>query len=569
MVGEIFEAIIDELTCLLDTASMENIHLPIEAFTSYSRLNESIVAQMAPKITPKLLKFFKSLHHETSVANELLNLFKIWCSYDACRDLLVNNFIPFILDIIELYYNATPNADNKDSVLVPQAKGSAVVEAHDKESRPLIDASILTHVMDLLCTLLKRTKDRTSAEFAKIIDVFPRLLNYVHKSDDMFLLLNGVSTLRTFINIGANEVLKRSTPKDIIEVAKKMLLPTTNENTAICIGNYVIQIFHKIEPKIDTNLLMSVVWKIYKSRMPSAVQSLILIFSRLIHSHPKEILDFLSETSIDNRISLKIVLDKWLLQQPLFRGFYTRNTTLSALLKIFQQRDARIESLMVIGYNPSHSNVNSEVNAPFKILSLLLRYLDNEISPKKATLPKNRRGAQEESKEGSLMAGYKMKRDLQPSTNTGGDGERLDTIDVQDDDDDDYKGAAANFSDDNEECQNSDDAPDSDDERRRKAAADRIEVNLDDVNDEDDNEGLLKGGLLGSSGPPGLFTIKESNDRGLADMETGSEVYMSELLVTLIDCLNPFRPVSTWKTLTKQKSKMKRTCLNLETLSAI
>jgi hypothetical protein len=27
-----------------------------------------------------------------------------------------------------------------------------------------------------------------------------------------------------------------------------------------------------------------------------------------------------------------------------------------------------------------------------------------------------------------------------------------------------------------------------------------------------------------------LFKIKESNDKGLADMETGSEVYMSELL---------------------------------------
>ena len=234
-----------------------------------------------------------------------------------------------------------------------------------------------------------------------------------------------------------------------------MLLPSTNENTAICIGNYVIQIFHKIEPKIDTNLLMSVVWKIYKSRMPSAVQSLILIFSRLIHSHPKEILDFLSETSIDNRISLKIVLDKWLLQQPLFRGFYTRNTTLSALLKLFLQRDPRIESLMVIGYNPSHSNVNSEVNAPFKILSLMLRYLDNEISPKKATLPKNRRGhALEESKEGttgsSLMAGYKMKRDNPVSTTTG-DGERLDTIDVQDDDDDYQPGEdARKFSDDDE-----------------------------------------------------------------------------------------------------------------------
>ena len=41
-------------------------------------------------------------------------------------------------------------------------------------------------------------------------------------------------------------------------------------------------------------------------------------------------------------------------------------------------RDSRIESLMVIGYNPSHSNINSEVNTPFKILSTLLRFLDNE-----------------------------------------------------------------------------------------------------------------------------------------------------------------------------------------------
>ena len=29
-----------------------------------------------------------------------------------------------------------------------------------------------------------------------------------------------------------------------------------------------------------------------------------------------------------------------------------------------------------------------------------------------------------------------------------------------------------------------------------------------------------------------LFQIKESQDKGLADMETGSEVYMSELLVS-------------------------------------
>ena len=30
-----------------------------------------------------------------------------------------------------------------------------------------------------------------------------------------------------------------------------------------------------------------------------------------------------------------------------------------------------------------------------------------------------------------------------------------------------------------------------------------------------------------------LFAVKESQDKGLADMETGSEVYMSELLVSI------------------------------------
>lgn len=114
-----FLQILDELTGILDTTSLETIYLPIEAFTQYSRLNEDIVAQMAPKITPKLLKFFRNYHNEGALASELLNLFKIWCNYDTCRDIFVNTFIPFIMEIIDNYYQNTPNVDNKDQMLVP------------------------------------------------------------------------------------------------------------------------------------------------------------------------------------------------------------------------------------------------------------------------------------------------------------------------------------------------------------------------------------------------------------------------------------------------------------------
>ena len=115
--------------------------------------------------------------------------------------------------------------------------------------------------------------------------------------------------------------------------------------------------------------------------MPSIVQSLVLIFARLIQTNPTEIIQFLVETSIENRSCLKIVLDKWFLQQALFRGAYTRTVTISSLCKLFLLREETIEQLMVITYNPSHSNINSEVNAPFKMLSLMLRFLDNETKP--------------------------------------------------------------------------------------------------------------------------------------------------------------------------------------------
>ena len=60
-----------------------------------------------------------------------------------------------------------------------------------------------------------------------------------------------------------------------------------------------------------------------------------------------------------------------------------------------------------------------------------------------------------------------------------------------------------------------------------------------------------------------LFKIKESNDKGLADMETGSEVYMSELLVSKILISNLilkfYRLALIWKTLMKRTNRMKKT----------
>lgn len=313
----------------------------------------------------------------------------------------------------------------------------------------------------------------------------------------MFLLLHGTTALKNFIFVGHTEILKIVDAAKIIEVSKKLLSPLTNEQAAMCLGNLIIQIFHKIQPDIDTSVLFCVVQKIYKSRMPSTLQSLVLVFARLIHTNPNEIVELLSETSVDNRISLKVVLDKWLLQQPLFRGQYTRTVTLSALQKLFMMRDSRIESLMVIGYNPSHSNINSEVNAPFKILSTLLRFVDTETKGELS----GKKGPEEEKDSEPAFAGYQMKRNFQG-------GERLDTMEGYNDlygdeeepseNDEDNQNDFDNMKDESssEEDQGENADGDSPDKKKKPkknknknnldTSQEKIEVNLDDIEDDED-----------------------------------------------------------------------------------
>lgn len=88
--------------------------------------------------------------------------------------------------------------------------------------------------------------------------------------------------------------------------------------------------------------MQEIVLKVFRSRMPSVIQSLVLVYSRIINSKTevaqpfqagewkdklKNIVDFLASFSIENRMGLKILVDKWLLQQSLFRGTFTKIST--------------------------------------------------------------------------------------------------------------------------------------------------------------------------------------------------------------------------------------------------
>jgi len=151
----------------------------------------------------------------------------------------------------------------------------------------------------------------------------------------------------------------------------------------------IAQYYAHIDGKIDVTILEAIVKRIYRAKMPSIVQSLVVVFSRFINIFPKEILKFLTSIQVENRVGLKVLIDKWLLHQPLFRGSYFTNVSIKALTILFDLKDNVVETLMVIGYDPSHSTASIEVNAPFKILSVLIRCYNNELLQEKVKKERN------------------------------------------------------------------------------------------------------------------------------------------------------------------------------------
>ena len=206
--------------------------------------------------------------------------------------------------------------------------------------------------------------------------------------------------------------------------------------------------------------------------MPSIVQSLILVFSRLINLYPKDILGYLTSIQVENKIGLKVLIDKWLLHQPLFRGNYLKNISIKALTILYEIKNEIVETLMVIGYDPSHSNASVEINAPLKILSVLIRCLNNEILQEKVKLIKN-------------------------------DYDNLGYVEIDRDDEEDDDNMYMN---------------EEEDEKK-------VDINLDEFKniEEEPRDFTSK-----------LNFIMKGQGGGLGNIETGSEVYLSEMLVIYI-----------------------------------
>ncbi|CAG9326241.1 unnamed protein product [Blepharisma stoltei] len=469
-INEILPNLLVNLVALIQRCSPDILHLVLDTFQEVLPLNSDISSTVPQYASGIFLKLFSKHYGESSLISKIFAIIRYWCDLGKCMGSLLDVFLPFVMSLFTLY--PATSKEKPGSMSSNSTMGSQV------ESLLILPSSLE------LMTLFLKKSNAESSERRKIMDIIEPLLDLLGRTEDISILLQGTNCLRAFCGFSAEEVLKRGLDEKIIETVASLLNPLKNEAGALGLGYLVIQVFSKISPKIDEDLLIGCLNKLHRCKMPSIVQGLVLVFARLIHSHSAEILGFLSSLTVERRVGLKVLLDKWLIHQPLIRGRYTKNATIAALARIYTLKDQAVESLLVVGYNPSHSNVGSEVLAPFKILSTLIRCLDNE-----AFMPKRKQqeeiGLNEEFQTVVEGSGLGFIGDYEEP------GERMDTIE---DDKDSVQEDRGEREDPMESLKN-----------------DLLKEIKEDYDVRD-------------------FQIPVSKDKGLGDYETGSECLMSDML---------------------------------------
>ena len=474
----------DALILILNKVNEDTRFIPIENLLYLTKLSKENALYIPLHHLTPVLKIYAENFNDNYVGSKILELIKIWCEDKRSAHCLIDKFIPIAIKVFEDFYR---NNIGKTDEVFEEVKNTVMTEHSNPDIKTSSD--MLPNLIDIITMLIKycnENKDDTNLIWIALI--VKSLCDILLLSNDVTILQHGCSLLRFYIALCKNIILRQNQVPLLLKVIDHYLDMSLLENSMLYLGNVICQFFFHIENKIIPNLLENIVKRIYKAKMPSIVQSLILVYSRFIVKYPIDTLNFLISIQVENRVGLKVLIDKWLLHQPLFRGKYFKNISIKALSVLYSMKNSIVESLMVIGYNPSHSVASVEVNAPCKILSVLIRCLNNEIMQEKI---KNKK------------------------TN-------LDDLDNEDDRDnyDDNEDRDDNNANDDDEFKEEDE--DEKEKEKEKKDDNKIDIGDEEFNNiqEEPKDFSSKLSFLNNQGKSG----------GLNNLEQGSEIYLTEML---------------------------------------
>lgn len=372
-----------------------------------------------------------------------------------------------ILEIFEVFFQQKESVVLTQELITPTLKGLFDLALQQCASES--SSYALSGAVDAALRLLEssaRASEKFGAELQQAgkpvifpgiySDLAPTVLLLLLQTQDHSLLQSGPLTVSALVRLNpalfaSLNVNNNSGLALLCQIVGKLLSNDAEDKAVYNVGKLITVMIFSLHAQLGQdniqNLLKTVVVRLYSSVYPPLIESLLLVFARLIHASeagPANFLNFLTslgEIQVErkevrrekekptdkyakivktvvvreNVNALHFVLDKWLQAQEDIHGVYVTKVYLTALTKLLLTQDPRLQSIQTKGQlvqAPASSSSSSRpatrgtadaskaaqytiITAPAKIISLVIRSWKEAVDAQEMKLKRQEKKAKQ------------------------------------------------------------------------------------------------------------------------------------------------------------------------------
>ncbi len=298
---------------------------------------------------------------------------QIWKTYAN------NEFVTeLVVDLITVLANVPES--------VPQLSAQLLPVLATLMNNPATEYYTVSTAIDLLALLVRGTPNcLASPVFAQL---FVRVVAIALSTEEVALMQSTSKALACFVASGGPALAQFRAPGSgetgvaaLLAVIRRMLDPKNSEDGAIFVGKLILKMIQTLDmTSVTPQILSAILPRLGCTNSPLLVQTLVLVFARLIHSNPANVLDFLAKSKTpDGGSALSFLLTVWVENQTAFYGAYQTKVTLFALVALFRLNSPQINAIKVRGPEVAPTGRSMRSKGPIRYTEISIQQKIFEI----------------------------------------------------------------------------------------------------------------------------------------------------------------------------------------------
>eukprot|EP01116_Phalansterium_solitarium_P007626 TRINITY_DN2041_c0_g1_i1.p1 TRINITY_DN2041_c0_g1~~TRINITY_DN2041_c0_g1_i1.p1 ORF type:complete len:1043 (+),score=436.17 TRINITY_DN2041_c0_g1_i1:140-3268(+) len=292
LVAPFLPAIIAGVTSLVEQVSEDTLHLVLDTLLAVVNVDAGVAGQHEALLTPRLVAVWQRFHTDRLIVSAVEDVLSALAQNRQCTQAVAGRLLPVLHGLL--------SAEHEQSGLSLTA-------------------------LVLLRALVLGAAGGPGPLGQPLLATFGQLCSLLRQSDESAIIKEGVACLKAFVR-GARDqlpLLQHRVADDGRTVdglqlaalaAAHVVEPSVSDSASLYGGGLISCLISSYPQSIGSligPLLSAVLARLATAQLPSLIQSLVIVFARLVPSHAPEVLTFLASNTVNGINALPHVLGLW------------------------------------------------------------------------------------------------------------------------------------------------------------------------------------------------------------------------------------------------------------------